>query len=258
MVNLVKVRKKAKEKKSGSENEVAVAQSSQGAAPVVEPPQAGTASASAEAPVAAAPLVALADGGAGDEPPPVSSAPAARGSEKLEEFKRTANVRESDVIAADAEAGRGTSESVLELLLFTIAGEQYALAIERIVEIIPPRKATRVPNADETIVGIISLRGTIVSILDIRRRLGHPPLQTTGPDSRIIVVEHNGETAGFLVDRVSRVVRIDPEKIESHPVVSTNEQSVFIRGVFHHAQKLSIFLDLETLLRYQEHVDAWS
>lgn len=255
MVNLVKVRKKAKEKKSGSENEVAVAQSSQGAAPVVESPQAGTAAASAEAPAA---LVAMADGGAGDEPPPVSSAPAARGSEKLEEFKRTANVRESDVIAADVEAGRGTSESVLELLLFTIAGEQYALAIERIVEIIPPRKATRVPNADETIVGIISLRGTIVSILDIRRRLGHPPLQTTGPDSRIIVVEHNGETAGFLVDRVSRVVRIDPEKIESHPVVSTNEQSVFIRGVFHHAQKLSIFLDLETLLRYQEHVDAWS
>ena len=229
MVDLVKVRKKAKEKK-GQEEQPAV-------------------SAPAETPrTEAQPEAAPAAPETMPEPPAKKrAARSERGLEKLEEFRQTANQLQQDAAAAQAVQ---SSTEFLELLLFRIAGEQYALPIEKIIEIIPPRTATRVPNADDTVLGIISLRGTIVSILDIRRKLGHPPLTSTGPDSRIIVLESSGETAGFLVDRVSRVVRVEPSKIESHPVASSVEQSEFIRGVFQHAQRLSILLDLDTLLRF--------
>lgn len=244
MVDLVKVRKKAKEKKNAAAEEQQAAaevpaDQPEHAAPLAEqPPEEATAKEAAAPPSANAGAPAATHGEAEAE------------GGKLEQFKRRANLRLESMVLEDE--GESKDESLLELLLFNIAGEQYALPIERIVEIVPPRRATRVPNADPTIIGIISLRGTIVSILDIRRKLGHPPLQSTGPDSRIIVLENAGETAGFLVDKVSRVVRVDPNRIGSHPVVSISEQSEFIRGVFQHAERLSILLDLETLLRYQD------
>lgn len=243
MVDLVKLRKKAKEKKGA-----AAEQQDATPAPEVTPAAKETQPAAPPAAEAAASAASPAETISGAAaPPPVAAPPAESG--KLEHFKRTANLR------GEAEQSRQNeveteSEQMLELLLFNIAGEQYALPIEKIIEIVPPRRATRVPNADASIVGIISLRGTIVSILDIRRKLGHPPLQTPGVDSRIIVLENAGETAGFLVDKVSRVVRVEPNRIGNHPVVSMNEQSEFIRGVFQHAQRLSILLELETLLRY--------
>ena len=66
-----------------------------------------------------------------------------------------------------------------------------------------------IPNADPSIVGIISLRGTIVTLLDARRKLRHPPAAAPGIDTRINVLEHHGETVGFEVDRVLRVVKTD-------------------------------------------------
>ena len=135
----------------------------------------------------------------------------------------------------------------LEVLTFIIAGEHYALDIERIVEIVKPRPITRVPNADSAIVGIISLRGTIVTLLDIRSRLRHRHDGET-QDTRIIVIEHQEEPVGFEVDRVLRVVKIGAGEVEGHPVVHASEQDESIRGVFRHAGSLTILLDLDKLL----------
>ena len=241
MVSLVKARKKAKEQKQ-KEGEAAQQAEAQTTPPSAE----ATPVVKTAAPTPKSETVPA--------PPPVpattaasSAAPSLQATTKLEEFKRNANQRQAR--AREATAVLEVTD-VLELLLFNIAGEQYALPIEKIIEIITPRPATRVPNSDESVVGIISLRGTIVSILDIRRKLGHMSQAETTVDSRIIVVENEGETAGFLVDRVMRVVRVDPTQLESHPVVASSEQSEFIRGVFQHNQKLSILLDLERLLRF--------
>lgn len=238
MVSLVKARKKAKEQKQKEGEAAQQTESQTPVAPEVSvPPQKGAVAVAEVGRPAAAPAAS----------PVAAAAPSRQATNKLEEFKRNAN--QMKAAAREATAVLETVE-VLELLLFNIAGEQYALPIEKIIEIITPRPATRVPNSDESVVGIISLRGTIVSILDIRRKLGHMSLAETTVDSRIIVVENDGETAGFLVDRVMRVVRVDPTQLESHPVVASSEQSEFIRGVFQHNQKLSILLDLERLLRF--------
>lgn len=164
---------------------------------------------------------------------------------KLEKFKEQAGTKREGFVE---EAEQLASASQLELLTFVLAGEQYALDIEHIVEIVTPREVTRVPNAEKDIVGIISLRGTIVTVVDARSRLRHPRGNGDHPDRRIIVVEKNGETLGFEVDRVLRVVKTDPGAIEPHPVVHASEQHEAIRGVFRHADALTILLDFDKLL----------
>jgi chemotaxis signal transduction protein len=175
--------------------------------------------------------------------------------DRLEKFKREAGKRRSWALETTRSSVVATEEvesGDLELLRFRLAGEEYAVDIEKIVEIVPPRGTTRVPNADPTIVGIMSLRGTIVTVFDLRRKLGHPPIEKRQElDRRMIVVERQGETAGFLVDKVSRVVKLDPDELENHPVVSAAEQSDYVGGVFQAADGLVILLDLEKILASQ-------
>jgi len=163
---------------------------------------------------------------------------------KLDQFKQIAGKRREGFIEQQAET---SSADQVELLSFVIAGEQYAVSIDHIVEIVTPREATHVPNADPTIVGIISLRGTIVTVIDVRRKLRHPS-SDSGKDARVIVVERGGETLGFEVDRVLRVLKVDSAAIEPHPVVHSSELSEAVRGVFRHANALTILLDLDKLL----------
>jgi purine-binding chemotaxis protein CheW len=163
---------------------------------------------------------------------------------KLAQFRETAGKRREGFIEEEAETSAGDQ---LELLTFVLAGEQYAVSIDHIVEIVTPRTTTRVPNADRSIVGIMSLRGTIVTIIDVRQKLGHPPGEGSN-DARTIVAERAGETLGFDVDRVLRVLKVGIPAIEAQPVVHSSEKSEAIRGVFRHANALTILLDLDKLL----------
>jgi Chemotaxis signal transduction protein len=163
---------------------------------------------------------------------------------KLAQFREQAGKKREGFIEEEAETH---AAGQVELLTFVLGGEQYAVSIDHIVEIVTPRAATPVPNADPTIVGIISLRGTIVTVIDVRLKLGHPA-GTGGNDRRIIVAERYGETLGFEVDRVLRVLKVETAAVEAHPVVHVSEQSEAIRGVFRHANALTILLDLDKLL----------
>ena len=165
-------------------------------------------------------------------------------SSKLDQFKQTAGQRRA---AATAEVAETTTDT-LELLTFVIAGEQYAVDIERIVEIVTPRPVTRIPNADASVVGIISLRGTIVTLVDVRRKLRHAAAGEASEDTRIVVIDFHHEMVGFMVDRVLRVVKTTRGGIEPHPVVHAGELDDSIRGVFRTAGALTILLDLDKLL----------
>jgi purine-binding chemotaxis protein CheW len=167
-----------------------------------------------------------------------------RNDQKLERFMADAGKKREGFVKETVQA---TAASELEVLTFTLAGEQYAVSIERIVEIVRPRAATRVPNAGANVVGIISLRGLIVTVVDVRAKLHHPSA-AIGNDARVIVVEHGGETLGFQVDRVLRVVKLDAAAVEAHPVIHSSELTDSIRGVFQHAGALTILLDLDKLL----------
>ena len=172
-------------------------------------------------------------------------------SNKLERFKAEAGKLREQKIEAQAEQ---TMEGQLEVLTFTISGEHYAVDIERIVEIVTPRAVTRIPNAAASIVGIISLRGTIVTLVDVRRKLRHREAEQTA-DTRVVVIDFQNENVGFVVDRVLRVVKIARNAVEPHPVVHSTELEESIRGVFRAGGALTILLDLDKLLDHSHGPD---
>jgi len=143
------------------------------------------------------------------------------------------------------EAPVETPRDEVELLTFILGAERYAIDLENVAEISEARPATRVPNAASNTVGIFSLRGAIVTLLDIRSQLKQPPPKG---DQRIIVVHDGGGLVGFEVDRVLRPAKIDRAAIEPKPVVAPGEESDFIRGVVRNENALTIVLDLAKLL----------
>lgn len=237
MVDLVKLRKKARQQ------EATAVQAAASEAKTLPPETGGAGAAGLAQPVTPA---TAANAPAVSQPPVTAARPATNGSaaSKLDRFKEVAGTRRDGLVHAAAASDDGVR---IEVLTFAIAGELYAAGIERVVEIIPARGATRVPNAEPAVRGIISLRGTIVTIMDARARLGHPR-GASGPDSRIIVVERGSETLGFEVDRVLRVVKVQASEIESQPVVHASEAREPILGVFRQASALTILLDLDKLL----------
>ena len=189
-----------------------------------------------------------------EEPPPPAETPAPSAGEtpalpaasrKLEKFKSEAGKRRA---IETAKADELSAQQQLELLTFVIANEHYAVDIERIVEIVTPRAVTRIPNADPSIVGIISLRGTIVTLVDVRRKLRHAASDEPTVDTRIVVIDFHHEIVGFLVDRVLRVVKTAAGEVERHPVVHATELDDAVRGVFRAGGALTILLDLDKLL----------
>jgi purine-binding chemotaxis protein CheW len=218
MVDLAKIRKKAKKGSAGVPPAV----------PAASPPP-------APAPAESAGETPARTAGEDAGGPSIS---------KLEAFKETAGKRR----AADVAKQEIEDHARLELLTFVIAGEHYAVDIERIVEIVTPRPVTRIPNADTTIVGIISLRGTIVTLVDVRGKLRHAVAGEDNADTRIVVIDFHNEMIGFIVDRVLRVVKTEAGEIEPHPVVHATELDDAIRGVFRANGALTILLDLDKLL----------
>ena len=116
-----------------------------------------------------------------------------------------------ETLARDAAQQRESvagTDDLRQLLTFDLDGAAYALPVERLREIGRPRATTPMPRAPQEVLGVISLRGEIVQVIDLRRRLGLPVAEPTRT-SRIIVV-HAGEdgVAGLLVDAVREVVRL--------------------------------------------------
>jgi len=231
MVDLVKIRKKKAKEKEEADARAHAAETAATPAPV-------------GAPRAAAPAPAV-DVPAAAAPPEPQATPAQIN--KLDRFKQEAGKRRASQSIQQEQA----AENQLELLTFVIAGEQYAVDIERIVEIVTPRPVTRIPNADSSVVGIISLRGTIVTLVDVRRKLRHPAAGEAGAETRIVVIDFRHEIVGFIVDRVLRVVKSVAGSIEAHPVVHTTELDDSIRGVFRAGGALTILLDLDKLLDHR-------
>lgn len=255
MVDLVKIRKKKAEKQKEDEaTRAAAGETSPAVAPaddraVASSDQAAGRPADPEgerpggrAPDRAEPPRVPERAGAGAPDPPEAAPPS-----KLEKFKAQAGQRREFRTSAQEAA----AVDQIELLTFVIAGEQYAVDIERIVEIVTPRPVTRIPNADPSVVGIISLRGTIVTLVDVRRKLRHAGAPAVTDDARIVVIDNRSEMVGFMVDRVLRVTKVAPGDIQPHPVVHSTELDDSVRGVFRLGGALTILLDLDKLLDHR-------
>ncbi|MHB9053767.1 MAG: chemotaxis protein CheW [Thermoleophilia bacterium] len=138
-------------------------------------------------------------------------------------------------------------EDTLPFVVFSLAGETFAVEIGRVREIIRIPKVTWVPGAPELIRGVINLRGNVVAVLDLAAVLSLPPTVET-PSSRIIIAESGDQVAGMLVDSVSRVTDIAPSQVE--PVLRTLDESQrsFVIAQSNLDERLIGILDLDQIM----------
>ena len=126
-------------------------------------------------------------------------------------------VREWDDLARAA-ADRGDSSESLDemhlLLSFEIAGAPYAVPVERVREIVRMRPVTPVPRTPEEVRGVVSLRGEIIELIDLGRRLGLGSIESSRRTRIIVVKTGDDEVVGLLVDAVKEVMRISNDAIQ--------------------------------------------
>ncbi len=134
------------------------------------------------------------------------------------------------------------------LLVFDLDGEKYAIPIHEIAQIIHMPRATPVPNAPPFLKGIFSLRGRIVSIIDVAKRLGldHPPPE----DPKVVVLDMGADHFGLLVDRIDLVVEVNLGALEPVPEGFKPILQEFVEGVFHHKGRAVGFLNLPMFLAF--------
>lgn len=132
---------------------------------------------------------------------------------------------------------------------FTLDNEVYGINVMRIQEVLRYTEIAPVPGSAHYILGIINLRGNVVTVVDGRRKLQLPD-QDTIENSRIIIIEVGSQVLGLLADSVSEVTEIEDESIEiSVTPTDEHDDSKYIYGVCQHADTLLIMLDVEKLFR---------
>lgn len=116
---------------------------------------------------------------------------------------------------------RAASEAVHEFLVFTLGSARMGLPLASVQEILKLVPITQVPRAAHDVLGILSVRGRITTVIDLRARLGQPAQPPTR-HTRILLVAGEGETLGLVVDTVLHVIRLRADEIESSHVVSAD------------------------------------
>lgn len=136
----------------------------------------------------------------------------------------------------------------IELLAFRLGGEEYTLMVDDVREVLKIVPLTMVPNAPAFILGVMSLRGKVTSIIDLCKRLG---LKAGVRDakSRIIVVSTDEEDVGLVVDRVTGVLRVFPDEIKPAPE-NVEQGAGYIQGITRKGEKLYILLDLKKAVAF--------
>lgn len=111
----------------------------------------------------------------------------------------------------------GSDRNLNEYVTAMIGGQLFGLPIQRVQDVFLPERRTRVPLAPPEIAGVLNLRGRIVTLIDMRRRLGLPPRTDDAP-SMAIGVEMRGESYGLLIDSVGEVLKLADETREANPI----------------------------------------
>lgn len=154
-----------------------------------------------------------------------------------------------EAAVAGVPASSGATDVREEYITFLLGAEEYAVAIERVREVLRCPPVTEVPRAPAHVRGVVSVRGEVVAVIDPRRRLGLPGSGDAPATSRLLVVEVGDGPVGLLVDAVSSVVRLRPGSIEPCPQGIGGSSQEFLAGIGREGERLFTVLDLGALLR---------
>lgn len=148
-------------------------------------------------------------------------------------------------------AAMRAEDPLLQWVTFRLDNETYGVNVMQVQEVLRMTEIAPVPGAPDYVLGIINLRGNVVTVIDTRKRFGLEPREVDDA-TRIVITEIEQQVIGMLVDAVAEVVDVRMSEIETAPSVGNDESSRFIQGVSSREGELLILVDLNKLLSADE------
>jgi len=139
----------------------------------------------------------------------------------------------------------------LQLVVFSVGKELYGVGIEAVHEIVRVPDVTQVPDAPEFFEGVINLRGRIIPVIDLRKRLRLAHVERT-KSARVLITENSGRIVGLVVDSVAEVLKLQPEAVEEPPQMVSSVGVEYITGVAKVKDRLVILLNVEKVLSVED------
>lgn len=144
-----------------------------------------------------------------------------------------------------------SNEPVSEWVTFYLEAEKYGVNVLLVREVLKQTEIAPVPGAPSYVLGIINLRGNVVTVVDTRKRLGLP-VKEADETTRVVVIEMQEQVLGIMVDSVAQVANLRESEIEYAPNVGNDESSKYIHGVSNQDDELLILLDMERMFSYED------
>lgn len=144
-------------------------------------------------------------------------------------------------------AKKVVDDQVLQWATFRLGHELYGINVMQVREVLRYTEITPVPGAPIFVLGIINLRGNVVTVVDTRERFGLSQGEIT-EHSRIVIIEVASQVVGLLVDSVAEVVYLSHSEIESTPNVGNDDSAKYIQGVCNKKDELLILVELESMI----------
>ncbi len=143
------------------------------------------------------------------------------------------------------------ADEIVQRVTFKLETETYGINVMQVQEVLRYTEIAPVPGAPSYVLGIINLRGNVVTVIDTRLRFGLESTEVTD-NTRIVIIEAETQVIGILVDSVAEVVYLKGSEIEVAPNVGNEESAKFIQGVSNRSGELLILVDLNKLLSDDE------
>ena len=137
-----------------------------------------------------------------------------------------------------------------DFVTINIAGQKLGIPVLAVHDVLNAQQITTIPLAPDWVSGVINLRGRIVTAINLRRRLGFPPLEE-GKQSMSVVVEHNEEPYSLQIDSVGEVLSLDDQLFERNPVTLDPRWREVSKGIYRLEGELLPILDVDKLLAFE-------
>lgn len=157
-------------------------------------------------------------------------------------------------MATSSAKSKSSDDPILQWVTFKLAGETYGINVMQVQEVLRYSEIAAVPGAPSYVIGIINLRGNVVTVIDTRHRFGLDSGEIND-NTRIVIIEADNHVVGILVDSVAEVVYLRQSEIETAPNVGNDESAKFIQGVCHKNNELLILIELNKMLSGDEWTD---
>jgi purine-binding chemotaxis protein CheW len=148
------------------------------------------------------------------------------------------------------------SEDITQLTAFKVGDEEYVVDILRIREIIRPLPVTPVRRGPKFVEGVISLRGSVIPVVDMRRRFGLGPLESDSAKRRVIILVIDGRVLGLIVDSVTEVVRVPRTSIRPAPGFLDADRAPYFMGVCYHKERILILLNVRNVVESNANINV--